>query len=252
MQFITRKSETSRQTIKSYLFYPLIVGHDSSGSWGMDSQWGGGGKSWGGSVSGESVVSQVGVLDDWLGAGDLDNILALDWVWVWHGVWLGHVDGGWHLDDLLDVLDDVIRDSVWLLNVDWLVDNVGLLLDLDNSWVDLLGALEGSWHGNADVWDGGLQDLGVVASNVGLLTVVNLLGDLLWGLRDAHGVDTLDVSGLVWGWQADGGWGNSCDGGSVSVGQGSGVSVGQWGSNMKGSSWSHDVGGGGAGSSNHS
>jgi len=225
-----------------------------SGSWGgvVDgSQSWGGGQSWGGSVAGE-VVSGVGVLDDGSGAGDLDDVLTPDWVWVWHGVWLGDMDGGWDLHDLLNVHWDVIGDGVWLLHVHWLVDDVRLLLDLDHGWVDLLGALESGWHGNADVWDGWLQDLSGVAGNVGLLAVVHLLGDLLWGLGNGRSGLAGDVGGVVWGWHADGwgssnNWGSCQDSWGVSIGSW-GMSIGQWGSGQ----WSHsNVGWGGAGSSNH-
>merc|ERR1719204_2169321 len=92
---------------------------------------------WSSCVSGESAVSEMSVLDDGFGTGDLDNVLTPDWDWDGNVVW----------------------DGVWLLHMNWLVDDVGLLLDLDNSWVDLLGSLEGGWHCDADVWNGGLQDL---------------------------------------------------------------------------------------------
>jgi len=236
-------------------------GVDSGGNWGGSVASGG---HRGGSVAGE-VVSVVSVLDDGSGAGDLDDVLTLDWVWVWHGVRLGDVHGGGHLDDLLNVLDDVTGDGVWLLHVHGLVDDEGLLLDLDHGWVDLLGALESGWHSNADVWDGWLQDLGGVAGNVGLLAVVHLLGDLLWGLGNGHSGLASNVGGVVWGWHADGSWGSSNDswgdswGGSVAQWGSGQWSSGQWSSGqwssgqvMNTSKWSHShVGWGGAGSSDH-
>jgi len=156
-----------RQYRFAFAFFPAthnLMLDNSAGSWesvGGGNQWGGSWEGWSSGVteSGVSLVSKVGVLDNGLGAGDLDDVLAPDWDGMWDSVWLGHVDGGGDLDDLLDVLDDVIGDGVWLLNMDGLVDDKGLLLDLDNSWVDLLGALECGWHGDADVWDGWLQDL---------------------------------------------------------------------------------------------
>jgi len=242
-----------------------MVGDDSWGSvvHGMDS-WGSCvsvSDGWSSCVSGESAVSEVSVLDDGSGTGDLDNVLAPDWDGDGHMVWLLHVDGGGHLDQLLNMDGNVVWDGVRLLHMNWLIDDVGLPLDLDNSWVDLLGSLKGSWHSDADVWNGGLQDLGVVSGNVGLLSVVDLLGDLLWSLSDGHNGLALDSGGGVWSWHADGWcWGSDSQGwGSNGVGWGSdgvvavgeAMSVAQWSSGEEASSWSHDVGWGGAGSSNH-
>jgi len=230
-------------------------------------------ESWGSGVSGgqswgSGVVSGVGVLDDGGGPGDLDNVLSSDWDWDGHMVWLLDVDGGGHLDQLLHMNRDVVWDGVWLLHMNRLVDDVGLLLNLDDSWVDLLGSLQGSWHSDADVWDGWLEDLGVVAGDVGLLTVVHLLGDLLWSLVDGDDGLTLNRGGGVWGWHADGwggdsqgwGWGSDSQGWGgnsvVAVGKAVGKAVvqaiGQWGGwQDSGGSWGHDVSGGGGCGSNH-
>jgi len=255
----------------------LCVGH-GSGDWGgVVNEAGGGssgvgamgvgtGEGWSGHVvSGEGwsghVVSGEGVLDDGCGASDLDNVLAAHWVWVWDGVWHALLDGHGHLDNLLDWLDDVIVDWVWLLDVDGLVDHVVLLLHGDHGGVDLLGALEGGWHGNADVRNGGLQDLGVVAGDVCLLSVVHLLGDLLRCLSDGHNIRALDLGGGVRGGHRDGGGcgqGNGGGHGVVGVAQswGSDVMSGesQWG--VDSVDWSsccdgHLAGGGGGGGSNH-
>jgi len=246
------------------------------GSWEggtVDDSWGccvSGSQSWGSGVSGgqswgSCVVSGVGVLDDGGGPGDLDDVLSSDWDWDGHMVWLLHVDWGGHLDQLLNMNGDVVWDGVWLLHMDRLVDDVGLLLDLDDSWVDLLGSLQGSWHSDADVWDGWLEDLGVVAGDVGLLSVVDLLGDLLWSLVDGDDGLTLNLGGGVWGWQADcwgwgsnshWGWGSDSQGWGgnsvVAVGKAVSQAIGQWGSwQDSGGSWGHDVSGGGGSGSNH-
>merc|ERR1712029_302783 len=70
-----------------------------------------------------------------------------------NGSGLGHMDGSGHLNDSLDVLDHIIGDIVGFLNGDGLVDGVDLLLDLDNSGVDGLGALQGGGHGDLEVRD---------------------------------------------------------------------------------------------------
>jgi len=174
------------------------------------------------SVSGEKAggeggcleVSGVCVLDDWGGAVDLDDVLSPDWVGLWDSVWLGHVDWVGHLDDVLDVLGHIVWHGVWLLDMDGLLDDVGLLLDGHDGRVDLLGALQGGWHLDGNVGDGWLDDFGVVAGNVSLLAVVHLLADLLWCLGDGGSVNTHDLAGGVGSRQADGswGWGGNVDG----------------------------------------
>jgi len=189
-------------------------------------------------------VSGVCVLDDWGSAVDLDDVLSLDWVGVWDSVWLGHVDWSGHLDDVLDVLGHIVWHGVWLLNMDRLLDDVGFLLNGDNGRVDLLGALQGSWHLDGNVRDGWLDDFSVEAGNVSLLAIVDLLADLLWGLGDGNSVGTHDLAGGVGSWQADGSWGW---GSNVSVSSESSTNQGWasksqvWGSNQL--SW----GGGGSG-----
>jgi len=157
-------------------------------------------------LGGGVEVSGVRVLNDWGGALNLDDVLSPDWVGVWDGVWLGHVDWGGHLDNVLDVLGHVVWHGVWLLDMDGLLDDVGLLLDGHDGRVGLDGALEGGWHGNGDVGNGGLDDFSVVAGNVSLLAEVHLLPDLLWGLGDGDGVCSLDLAGGVWSGHADGSW----------------------------------------------
>ena len=149
---------------------------------------------WGSGVTGSGVSSlgkdwlsiglNVVVANNWGSLNVLDNWLALNWGWdtVWDG--LGNVDSCWDLNDLLNWLDDVIRDIVGPWDFVGLVDNVGLLLDGDDGGVDLGGSTEGSWDGNVQVWDGWLQDLSGVSGNICGGAQVNLLADLSWGLVD--------------------------------------------------------------------
>ena len=126
----------------------------------------------------------VDVLDDGGGLDPLDDVSAADG--HGHGDLVGplDVDGGGDLDDLLDVLDDVIGDSVWLLNMDGLVDDVVLNGGVDDGGGDGLGSLKGSGHSDVDLGDHWLEDLGVVSGDVGLGAVVDLLGHLLGWLVD--------------------------------------------------------------------
>lgn len=233
------------------------------GSWESTVGKGWGSKSWGSSVASTvdgwgSNGSGVGTLDDWSSAGNLDDVLSSDWVWFVDWVWLSDVVWGWDLDDLLNVLVDIVWGWVWLLDWEWLVDNVWLSDFLDDWSGDLLGSLQGSWDSDVDVSDVWLHDLGVVSSDVSLGAVVNLLGDLLWGLGVADSWGSGNMAGGVWSWDADGSWG-SVDGWSSSIGQWSssnswGSSIGQWSSSDAwGTSiaqWS-DVSWGSAGGGNH-
>jgi len=228
---------------------------DSGGSGDTsDADSGGSGDGWGSGVSdsgdggdtgvnvdgwGHGVV--VGVLDNGLGPGHLDDVLSTDWDWDGHVVWLLDVDGGGDLDDLLDVLDDVIWDGVWLLNMDGLVDDVVLNGGVDDGSGDRLGSLKGSGHSDVDLGDHWLEDLGVVSGDVCLGAVVDLLGHLLGWLVDCAGGWGLD-GGAVGGGHADGsvlvdgsngGSGNDSWGSDRGDGWGSGdasVADGSWGS----------------------
>merc|ERR1712122_250299 len=123
----------------------------------------------------------------------------------------GHMDGSGHLNDSLDVLDHIIGDIVGFLNGDGLVNGVDLLLDLDNSGVDGLGALQGGGHGDLEVGDGGFQDLGGVSGDVGGLSQMNLFGDDGSGLVDGSDVGFLSLS-HVGGGKRDGGGGSNGSG----------------------------------------
>jgi len=132
---------------------------------------------WGSGVTGSGVSSvgndglsigfNVVLTNDWGSLNVLDDWLALNWGWdsVWDG--LGNVDGGWDFNDLLNWLDDIIGDIVGPWDIVGLVDNVGLLLDGNDGWVDLGGATESGWDGNVELWDGWLEDLSGVSGNVG-------------------------------------------------------------------------------------
>jgi len=188
---------------------PGVDGIDSWGGGDGTDSWGGDGDSWGSSVSG--VDGRVGdgasvhVLDDGSGHGLLDDVSSTDWDWDGDLIGPLDVDGGWDLDHLLDVLDDVIGHVVGLLHVDGLVDDVLLGPLLDDGGGDAVGALEGGGHSNVDLGDHGLEDLGVVAGHVLLLGVVGLLGDH-WGW-DGHAGGGWGLGlGGVWGGHADG-WG---------------------------------------------
>ena len=205
---------------------------------------GGGGD---GGDSGGSVGAGVGVLDDGGGAGDLDDVLSADWDWDGDLIGPLDVDWGWDLHDLLDVLDDVVGDGVGLLHVHGLVDDVVVDAGLDDGGVDLLGALQGSGDSDVELGDDWLQDLGVIAGNVLLGAVVDLLGDHWGGLVHGGGGWGLDA-GAVGGGHADGGGGGS-DGDGWGSGDGdwggvAGSSDG-WGGNNAGSQgWSGDNTGG--------
>merc|ERR1719295_486722 len=157
---------------------------DGGDGWGSGVTDGGDGGDTGVNVDGWGHGVVVGVLDNGLGPGHLDDVLSTDWDWDGHVVWLLDVDGGGDLYDLLDVLDDVIGDSVGLLNMDGLVDDVVLNGGVDDGGGDGLGSLKGSGHSDVDLGDHWLEDLGVVSGDVGLGAVVDLLGHLLGWLVD--------------------------------------------------------------------
>jgi len=191
---------------------------DSGGSGDADGSWGG-------------VGAGVGVLDDGGGAADLDDVLSTDWDWDWHLIRPLDVDGGGDLHDLLDVLDDVVGDGVGLLHVDGLVDDVVVDTGLDDGGVHGLGALESSGDSDVELGDDWLQHLGVVAGDVLLGAVVDLLGHHWGGLVHGFGGWGLDA-GAVGGGHADGSWGGGdSHGGSGHDSWGSGDG---WGS---GDSW---------------
>merc|ERR1712156_240294 len=121
------------------------------------------------------------------------------------------LNGSGHFNDSLDVLDHIIGDIVGFLNGDGLVNGVDLLLDLDNSGVDGLGALQGGGHGDLEVGDGGFQDLGGVSGDVGGLSQMNLFGDDGSGLVDGSDVGFLSLS-HVGGGKRDGGGGSNGSG----------------------------------------
>merc|ERR1719336_3354964 len=191
---------------------PLVgngTGGDGWGSSNADS-WGSGDADGGGGV----VGAGVGVLDDGGGAGDLDDVLSTDWDWDWHLIGPLDVDGGGHLHDLLDVLDDVVGDGVGLLHVDGLVDDVVVDTGLDDGGGDRLSALESSGDSDVELGDDWLQHLGVVAGDVLLGAVVHLLGHHWGWLVHGGGGWGLDA-GAVGGGHADGSWagGDSHSGG---------------------------------------
>ena len=141
----------------------------------------------------------------------LDDGVTLNGSGHFNGNGFGHMDGSGHLNDSLDVLDHIIGDIVGFLNGDGLVNGVDLLLDLDNSGVDGLGALQGGGHGDLEVGDGGFQDLGGVSGDVGGLSQMNLFGDDGSGLVDGSDVGFLSLS-HVGGGKRDGGGGSNGSG----------------------------------------
>ena len=138
----------------------------------------------------------------------LDDGVTLNGSGHFNGNGFGHMDGSGHLNDSLDVLDHIIGDIVGFLNGDGLVNGVDLLLDLDNSGVDGLGALQGGGHGDLEVGDGGFQDLGGVSGDVGGLSQMNLFGDDGSGLVDGSDVGFLSLSHVGGGKRDGGGSGN--------------------------------------------
>ena len=138
----------------------------------------------------------------------LDDGVTLNGSGHFNGNGFGHMDGSGHLNDSLDVLDHIIGDIVGFLNGDGLVNGVDLLLDLDNSGVDGLGALQGGGHGDLEVGDGGFQDLGGVSGDVGGLSQMNLFGDDGSGLVDGSDVGFLSLSHVGGGKRDGGGGGN--------------------------------------------
>jgi len=107
-----------------------------------------------------------------------------------------NMDGSWNLDDLLGMEGSVIGSVVWLVDVDWVLNLVDLLLDLDNGSVDSLGSLEDGGDGNGKVRGGGLEDPGGVAGDVAGLSEVDLLGDDRGGLVDGGDSRGLAVGGV--------------------------------------------------------
>merc|ERR1719461_2680640 len=161
---------------------PLVGSSGNADSWGS-----------GDADSGGSVGAGVGVLDDGGGAGDLDDVLSADWDWDWH---------------LIGPLD-----------VDGLVDDVVVDAGLDDGSGDGLGALESSGDSDVELGDDWLQHLGVVAGDVLLGAVMDLLGHHWGGLMDGFGGWGLDA-GAVGGGHADGSWGGGDDASWGSVGTG--------------------------------
>merc|ERR1719295_749661 len=124
---------------------------DSGGSgdgWGSGVTDSGDGGDTGVNVDGWGHGVVVGVLDNGLGPGHLDDVLSTDWDW------------------------------------DGLVDDVVLNGGVDDGGGDGLGSLERSGHSDVDLGDHWLEDLGVVSGDVGLGAVVDLLGHLLGWLVD--------------------------------------------------------------------
>merc|ERR1719369_708064 len=114
------------------------------------------------------------------------------------------------------MLDHIIGHVVGLLHVDGLVDDILLGPGLDDGGGDGVGALEGGGHGDVDLGDHWLEDLGVVAGHVLLGAVVHLLGHH-WG----GGVH----AGSGWGLGLGGVGGGHTDG---------------WGGGSNGDSWGGD------------
>ena len=123
-----------------------------------------------------------------------------------NGDGLGHMDGSGHFNDPFDVFDDVIRDIVGLLDMDGLVDGVDLLLDGDDGSADGLGTLQGGGHGDLEVRDGGLQDLGGVAGDVAGLSQVDLFGDDGFGFVDGGHIGFLRLGDVGSGKRDSGGF----------------------------------------------
>jgi len=111
-----------------------------------------------------------------------------------------NMDGSWNLNDLLGVEGSVIGSVEWLVDVDWVLHLVDLLLDLDNGSVDSLGSLEDGGDGDGKVRGGGLEDPGGVSGDVAGLSEVDLLGDDRGGLVDRGDSRGLAVGGVrSWG-----------------------------------------------------
>jgi len=173
--------------------------------------------------SGLSYDVSVVVSDNGGTLDPLDDGLAGNGVGDLNGDGLGDMDGGGHLDDSLNVFDDIVGNFVGLLNMDGLVDGVDLLLDLDDGSIDGLGTLEGGGHGNLEVGDGGLQDLGGVSGDVRALAQMNLFGHNGSGFVDGGHISFLGL-GEVGGGDGDGGGSGNGSGYGSGVKKGSGMS----------------------------
>jgi len=145
---------------------------------------------------GDSLLDVVGLSHHGGGHGLPHDGLSLDGDGDGDVVRSINMDGSWNLNDLLGVEGSVIGGVEWLVDIDWVLNLVDLLLDLDDGSVDSLGSLEDCGHGNGKVGGGGLEDPGGVSGDIVGLSEVDLLGDDRGGLVDGGDSWGLAVGGV--------------------------------------------------------
>jgi hypothetical protein len=202
-------------------------------------------------VADSSVVDVgVGPLDDGGSLPVVDDVLSADGGGDGNVVRPVHVVGDGDVDDLLPDDGDVIRDLDAPLHGEGLVHDIGLGHLRDNGGVHLVGALESGGDGDPEVRDGGLGDVGGVARDKVLASVVELLGDDSGLLVEGGCGEALNVAGGVGGGHGHGGGVGHDHGGGVGQGHGSGM-VGQGSGVQTSGSHGNCVLWGGASSGNH-
>jgi hypothetical protein len=175
--------------------FSSVVGHRGGSSVAV-SQGGGGG------------LDVVALGDDGGGLGPPHDGLSLHG--NGHGDVVGSInmDGSGNLDDLLGVEGGVIGSVEWLVDVDWVLNLVDLLLHGHDGSIDSLGSLQDGWHSDGKMRSGGLQDPSGVPGDVAGLAEVDLLGhDGSWLVDGGHSL-------------ALGGGGVGSRGGGLGVGHG--------------------------------
>jgi len=111
------------------------------------------------------------------GNGLLDNGCSSNSHRDWDIVRGINMDGSGHLDDVVLVDSNIIRDFNSTLNQDRGLDIVDLDLLLDDGCIVSNGSLEDSWDSNGQIRGGRLQDPGSIARDIVGLSEVDLLGD---------------------------------------------------------------------------